>query len=323
MNRLITPDDFTDVFQKLRQRGISFLLSKLSFNSLERTRSSFDEVAFQHANYWIIPGIKKRWNRIISGDENLLYEDYTAHKYFGGKTGMRMLSLGSGICSHEMQFASHTAFEEVTCIDISAGLLKEAERTAHERGLTNMRFLVTDINKLELESPYFDAVLFHSALHHFENVEALLIKLKQALKPGGFIILNDYTGPARLQWTAQQVEAVNHLLDQIPASHKQRFMRKALKNKVYGPGLLRMRIADPSEAVESDRILPALHKHFEVIEEKKLGGNIIMPLFKDIAHHFTGDDAVTQKLLAMIFEAEDKFLANNPSDLVFGVYSKK
>ena len=103
--RLITSDDLIDTYAKLNQRGLKFILSKFNIKGTERTRSAFNEEAFDSSNYWIIPAVRRRWNRIISGNENISYEHYVVEKYLKGKSGLKFLSLGSGICSHELIFA--------------------------------------------------------------------------------------------------------------------------------------------------------------------------------------------------------------------------
>jgi hypothetical protein len=129
-------------------------------------------------------------------------------------------------------------------------------------------------------------------------------------------------GPNRLQWTPTQLTAANQLLRQLPAAYRRRYMARQLKTRISGPGRLRMLVADPSEAVESEAILPAIHHRFTVLEEKSLGGNLLTLVLKDIAHHFLPEDAATQALLHQLFAAEDDFLQRYPSDLLFGVYQK-
>jgi hypothetical protein len=84
-----------------------------------------------------------------------------------------------------------------------------------------------------------------------------------------------------------------------------------------------MRMADPSECVESSGIVPALRRHFQVIEEKPIGGNILFLLLKDIAHHFLKTNAESQRVLESLFQFEDEWLADKKSDFLFGVYQKR
>jgi len=319
---LLTADDFAETLAKLRQRGAGFLLSKLNPSGLARTQGTFDDPGLQTANWWIVPAVRARWNAKITGDPALPYEPYVVEKYLRGRRGLHLCSLGSGSCSHELAFARHPELGLVECVDITPALLGAAAERAAAEGLHNLRFEVRDVNRQAWPTAAYDVVLFHSALHHFQQVPALVAHVRQALRPGGLLILNDYVGPNRLQWTTAQLNAANELLARLPASHRRRYKSGQLKSRITGPGRLRMRLADPSEAVESERILPAVREHFAVLEEKAVGGNLLALVLKDIAHHFLADDPTTRELLRMLFTAEDTFLASHPSDLLFGVYQK-
>jgi hypothetical protein len=105
--------------------------------------------------------------------------------------------------------------------------------------------------------------------------------------------------------------------------YKTRFNSHATKRHIYRPGLLRMLIVDPSEAIDSESILPSIHKHFRITEERKVGWDILHILLKDIAHNFLGTDAETQSILKHLFEKEDNFMAETGrSDAIFGIYQK-
>jgi SAM-dependent methyltransferase len=320
---LLTADDFLETLAKLRQRGAGFLLSKLNPSGLTRTQSTFDAPGLQTANWWILPAVRARWNAKITGDPTLPYEPYVVNTYLRGRTGLRLCSLGSGSCSHELAFARHSNFELVECVDITSALLAEAAQRAASEGLQNMCFEVRDVNRQQWPTAAYDVVLFHSALHHFRRVEEVVAHVWQALRPGGLLILNDYVGPNRLQWTRAQLAAANQLLAQLPPSHRRRYLSGQLKTRITGPGWLRMLVADPSEAVESEAILPAIRRQFATLEEKPVGGNLLALVLKDIAHHFLADDVANQQLLQQLFAAEDAFIAQHSSDLLFGVYQKQ
>ena len=83
-----------------------------------------------------------------------------------------------------------------------------------------------------------------------------------------------------------------------------------------------MMVADPSECIDSNNILPAIHKNFKTIEEKPFGGNLLMSALKDIAHHFVQLDARKKEILDDLFKLEDEYIKDNPSDFVFGIYEK-
>ena len=71
-----------------------------------------------------------------------------------------------------------------------------------------------------------------------------------------------------------------------------------------------MWVSDPSEAIESSDIVPLMHKHFEVLEQKGYGGAILHLLFSGIAHHFVSPDREAEQLLTFSFAVEDALLGS-------------
>ena len=320
---MIKKDDFIDIYIKLRQRGLSFLASKLNLKDKERTKSAFNDDALFAAHWWIIPQVKKRWNSKITGDSNKSYEDHLVEQYFSGKKNLKLLSLGSGICSHELILAESDAFSKITCVDIADKLLKKAQKVAQQKQVTNIEFVAEDLYKLNFEDASFDVVFFHASLHHFKNIEALLSeKLMKLLKPEGYIVINEYVGANRMQYPKHQLAAINACIEGIPEKWRIRYKSGHIKNRVTGPGKWRMIIADPSECIESEQIIPILHEHYKIIEEKAYGGNLLMYALKDLSHHFLETSEEKEQVLDRLFALEDAYLKNHPSDFVFGVYQK-
>ena len=321
--RLFTVDDIIETFTKAKQRGFGFLLSKLNMDSLARTKSAFDPSANQHSNWWLIPVIRERWNYLISGDPQINYKQYLINNLLGEADQLRLLSLGSGSGGHEMELAAHPGFHDITCIDIAQNRVDEAQQEAAKRGLKNIRFICIDFNTYEFPAESFDLVLFNSSLHHFNHVESLLKeRIKRTLKPGGKLIINEYVGPTRLQFPRQQRKAINQALKLVPDKYKIRFQTNLVKRRFYGPGLIRMILADPSECIDSSSILPAVHTHYRTIIERPYGGNILMNVLKDISHHYTTPDPASDAVLNSLIQFEDTYLETHSSDFVFGVYEK-
>ncbi len=320
--RIITREDIIDIYQKLAQRGMGFLLSKINPKGQARTKSAFSNSAIMSSNWWIIPKVRERWNEKITGDKQVDYETYFIGKYVKDQGSLKLLSIGSGICSHEIKFASFENFEKVVCIDIADNLLKKASQIAKEQGLDNMEFLSLDIWKAMFSVGEFDAILFHSSLHHFANINSLIEeKVKKWLKPGGLLLLNEYVGKNRLQYDRTQLAHINKGLELIPSRLKKRFKTNLTKKRYYGSGYLRMIVADPSECIESEMIRPVIHSQFRILEEKSFGGNLLMSILKDISHHFVDDsDIKAQEILETLFELEDTYLKDHQSDFIFGVY---
>lgn len=321
--RLVTSDDIIDVLAKGKQRGLRFLISKLTLNKLNRTKSAFDKSSISHSNWWIIPEVKERWNKLITGNPKVTYETFMMNGYLKNKKNLRLLSIGSGSCSHELELASYPNFEKIVCVDIADNRLKEAEKIAHSKGLQNISFICANALEYSFESN-FDIVFFHSSLHHFNHISNLIPhKIIPLLKSDGHLIINEYVGPTRIQHPKHQLQAINRGLKLIPTKFRERFKTGWIKKRYRGSGLIRMILADPSECIDSSSILPTIHTHFKTIDERPYGGNILMHVLKDISHHFLDMDSERKYILNSLFDFEDEYLQNQPSDFVFGIYQLK
>jgi 2-polyprenyl-3-methyl-5-hydroxy-6-metoxy-1,4-benzoquinol methylase len=321
---LVTWGDFVDLYYKAKFKGAKFILSRLFKVSPESRVATKWDVYASVSDFWIIPEIKKTWNRKISGDENTFYEDYFWNKYLKDKTGVNLLSIGCGDGGHERNFAKYPNFENITGIDVSQGSVEKARRLAKEQNF-NIDYFCDDFFRMDFGNKKFDVILFNASLHHFENIDGFLKNhIAPLLKPDGVVLINEFCGPNRLQWRESQLAEANRLLRKIPKSYKTLLDGKNTKKKVYRPGLIRMLLNDPSEAPDSENLVPALRNNFDAVEEKPLGWCITHILLKDIAHNFLKDDAQTKQLIADLIEAEDRFCtSHNENDAMFGVYRKR
>jgi len=323
MKRYITLDDIIDTYSRLHQRGSQFIWAKFNFNQRERTKSAFDPSAIHSSNWWMIPMVKERWNTKISTDPNQDYRQFMMKNFFKDFKELKLLSLGSGSCGHEIELAAYSQFKEITCVDLAQNRLDEAQEDAKRKNLHNLNFICSDIEHFDFQESHYDIVLFNSSLHHFEEVEKLLKeKIKPALKNNGYLVINEFVGATRLQFPKYQIKAIRKAIQRIDKPYRKRFKTKLYKNTFYGSGLLRMKMADPSECIDSSSILPALHSIFKIKIEKNLGGNILMNTLKDIAHHFIQPNERQKEILLELFQMEDDYLKNHSSDFIFGIYQK-
>ncbi len=80
----------------------------------------------------------------------------------------------------------------VTGIDLSGGILKEAERAVKANNLTNVELLKMDAELLEFADQSFDAVTCAFAIFLFPNMEAALREMFRVCKPGGCVAVTNY-----------------------------------------------------------------------------------------------------------------------------------
>jgi ubiquinone/menaquinone biosynthesis C-methylase UbiE len=319
----ISIGDFIDLFYKVKQKGYANIVSKLHQSDKSRTVTKWNSVT-SSSDFWIIPEVRTRWNEKCTGDPTLEYEDYVVSKYLSEKKGLTMLSVGCGSGARERKFGKYPNFDLIVGIEMAAKQVEEARKSAADLSLNNLKYIVGDFYNHEFSPESYDVILFNSSLHHFNQLDKLIPeRVCPLLKKGGLLVIFEYVGPDRLQWTNLQLSATNQLLKELPLAYKRRFNSRTVKRRVYRPGLLRMQLVDPSEAIDSTSILPSIHLHLKTLEERKVGWDITHLLFKDIAHNFLDKSSETQQLLSFIFDKEDEYLAlTGRSDVVFGVYQK-
>ena len=323
-NNLVNVHDL--LFLLARGTKVPSLLRKLFQGKRKRINTAWAHTSSPPINWWDIPAVRERWNRLISGDPEVEYYEYISRKYLNGRHSLSALSIGSGTGHRELRWAEGGKFKCIDAYDLSEQRINFAIDSAEKKGLGNIiHYRIGDIYEIEMNENYYDVILLEQSLHHFSPVEDLLIRLNRFLKQDGYLIINEFVGPTRFQWTDRQLEAINGLLSALPARYRTIWNSNSIKRKVYKPSKLRMILDDPSEAVESANILPMLNKIFNVIEVREYGGTILHMLFNGIAHNFLSQDIETRSLLDACFQVEDSLLASGDikSDFIVAVCTKR
>lgn len=319
-------DDLWRLREKLRQGYGQRVWAALPFrparHRVERT--------WQHAHnaprHWgALPQVQARWREKISGDPAVGLQAYVTAKYFAAAEGLRALSIGCGSGGNEVKWAQTGVFAHIDAFDVSAGRIAAAQERAAAAGVSHLvDFAVADARALPAAYTGYDVLLAENAFHHLSPLEPAMLDLRDRVRPGGWLLLRDYVGPSRFQWTDAQLTAVEALLAQLSEAYRRRWKSGTVKRRFYRPGRLSVQLADPSEAAESARILPLLARHFAPVEQRDLGGTVLHLLLEDIAFHFLDPDPEAAAWLAAAFAEEDRLLAAGilPSDFVFAVYRK-
>lgn len=88
--------------------------------------------------------------------------------------------------------------EKVTGVDISEGMLDVGRKKMVERGLASRIELVTgDSENLQFEENKFDAVTVGFGVRNFENLEKGLAEIRRVLRPGGKLVVLEFSRPRR------------------------------------------------------------------------------------------------------------------------------
>jgi SAM-dependent methyltransferase len=296
----------------INRQDLTFLLRSLRTGSLwRRLKGRF--LGNPPSYFWNIAAVGIRANTLITGDPELDYTAYVAQKYLKSGQPLTGLSLGCGSGQKELTWTSRCRFAVLDAYDLSPSRIAYARDQAQAAGRTEINYQVGNASELALPTARYDVAFVDQALHHFSPLEPLLLRIRRALKQEGYLIASEFIGPSRFQWTDRQLEVINGALAILPHRFRRRWSDGSLKIQVRRPSWLTMTLGDPSEAVESARIVPLLEKHFEIVERRDYGGTVVHMLFDDIAANFVDEtgsekDEEARQLLQLCFQIEDTLL---------------
>lgn len=248
-------------------------------------------------------------NPLISGLAEVGWLEAVAREYFPAPV-KRALSLGcdgGGLERHGLQLRIAEAFD---AYDVSAEAVKLAQSLARDAGQSSaINYAVANLNKLEFAGQKYGAVFASQSLHHIEALEHYLEQLQGALLPGGLFILNEFIGPNQLQWTEAQLRHANRLLGTIPEELRQLIREPGVKHRIARPTIEHMNSYDPTEAIRSAEIMPAVEKLFTIVSRKDFGGTLLHLVLDNIAGNLSFSDEGLQ-LLRSFFAEEQRLIAN-------------
>ncbi|OFX16921.1 MAG: hypothetical protein A2033_19360 [Bacteroidetes bacterium GWA2_31_9] len=137
-----------------------------------------------------IKEINKRYTELSGSDCCLSCGG--AIDYSGAKTGDICVDLGSGRGTDVMRLAEivgETGF--VYGIDISEGMLQTARRNAEKFGVKNVKFVKSDLEKIDLPSKTANIIISNCTINHASDKQAVWNEIYRILKGSGKFIVSD------------------------------------------------------------------------------------------------------------------------------------
>ena len=171
-------------------------------------------------------------------------------RFFTGGGAGDTLSLGCGAGHLDRIFKErHYTFRSFAGIDISREAVERAQTLAEQIALApSIRYTAADLNTIELPAESFDFIYFFQSLHHIEALERVLDSCSAALRTDGLLLVNEFVGPSRFQWTSRQLEMATELTLALPEDLRRDLQRGGIKSRVERPS---NRAHDPPRSIRS------------------------------------------------------------------------
>ena len=116
------------------------------------------------------------------------------------------------------------------------------------------KFINGDLNFIKLPENEYDIVYCHGVLHHIINLEYLLEQLYKTLKPHGVLVVYEFVGESKWQWSEKRLQVIR------------KDIINRLDNKYKGISLnvksIPMMNRRPLESIRAAEIYSLIHNYF-------------------------------------------------------------
>ena len=256
--------------------------------------------------FWMAdPIVRRRIGSLVSGDPDFAYPiAWFARRMREEIPFGRVLSIGCGTGGAERHLLELGAARHVTGIDTSLPAVEHARNAATAAGMADrVTYENSDAHAFLGRTGGWDAILFHASLHHLDRLPELFRLVHTALAPRGLLFLDEYIGPSRREWRWRKVILANVAYAILPRSlRRTRIVRMPVTDE------------DPTEMICASEIGPLTRRHFDIVEWRDYGGNLVALVYPSLRRPMEGDAAARAqftKALAFLFRAED-FLLRHP-----------
>jgi ubiquinone/menaquinone biosynthesis C-methylase UbiE len=108
------------------------------------------------------------------------------------RAGIDVADVGAGTGLFTRLFASRVAPGKVYAVDISQKFIEHIEKTCRDEKLDNVQGIVCGDDSTELPANSVDLVFVCDTYHHFQHPEKNLASIRQALRPGGRLVVVEF-----------------------------------------------------------------------------------------------------------------------------------
>lgn len=187
-------------------------------------------------------------------------------------------------------------------------------------------FIFFDFNKNIFPKRKFNIVFTCHSIHHAADLEGLMEKINQMLKPDGLFIGIDFFGPTRFQIEHDVLPIIQELFTCLPEElrHDLSTPHKQVRETFDYASIETVRLGDISESVRSSDLRTLLFSTFPVIEIKPMGGTLLRWLLNNRSGNFVHENPCHVAIIKYLqfIERELISLRRIKSDDLFFVLGK-
>lgn len=269
-------------------------------------------------NFWSEKALKKTPQKIRWWEFPTIYEHYNhliCGKYVDGfnkgliirlkELGLTFehgVSVGFGNGQKEFELIKEGIVKKFTLFELSDIRIEMAREQARKLGFEDkVNFVNGDcFNYVFTEK--VDFVHWDNSLHHMFNVDDAVKWSYQILEHEGIFYMNDYVGPTRFQWSDDVLKLCTRIRNVLPDIYLKdpHDPTKLIDRTVSPPDAKKIEETDPSEAVDSSRILETVKKYFPNAEVTLTGGTVYHAGLNDILSNIDESDMKDKAILDLL-----------------------
>jgi SAM-dependent methyltransferase len=201
---------------------------------------------------------------------------------------------------------------EFHLFEISAERIRAGKEQASSLGISH-RVHFYEVDALEVcRDKDFELVYWNNALHHMMDTDVAVSWSRDRLSPGGIFAMDDFIGPSRFQWTDRSLKIASNFRSSLPNDmlRSPHNVANSEPTVLVRPAIASMIQTDPSEAADSDNIIPAIRRYFPEATMTFTGGVIYHHALNNILANFD-EDSVELKIALVLDDAMSSFGENH------------
>lgn len=232
------------------------------------------------------------------------------------------ISVGCGNGFKEMNLIQWGLVKKMICFELSEQRISQGQEEAKRRSLSEFiefrredAFLGSDLKEVDL-------VHWNNSLHHMPDTFKAVEWSRKMLKTGGLFMMDDYVGPNYTQFSDKSLEFASELRMKFPTKYLIHPSSSAdniimVDTKCKRPDLSKVIAKDPSEAADSESILPAVNKIFPNAEITLTGGVVYFIALPPLYANFDPTDDVDTGFLASLLTIDELYTQLYPEDTLY------